>query len=139
MFHRVIVIGYLGKSPEMRYTQDGTPVTNFSVAATKKWNNSDGSKGEKTVWFRVSAWRKLAEICNEYLSKGRQVYIEGELNADENGNPRTFERNDGSAGASYEITAQTVKFLGGRGGNGGPGSGPDTPPPPQPAEEEIPF
>lgn len=139
MYHKVIIAGYLGRDPEMRYTQDGTPVTNFSVATSRKWTRPDGTQMDETIWFRVSAWRRLAETCNEYLQKGRAVLVEGRLQADENGNPRTFTRNDGSPGASFEITAQTVKFLGGR-GDAGPGlTPPDEPPPPDPGENEIPF
>lgn len=138
MFHRVTVIGHLGRNPELRYTQDGTPVASFSVAATKKWTGRDGNQGEKTVWFRISAWRKLGEVCNQYLQKGRLVMVEGELNADDNGNPKTFERNDGTTGASYEIIAHTVKFLGRSGGNDS-GDAPADEPPAAMTEEEIPF
>jgi single-strand DNA-binding protein len=139
MYHRVIIAGYLGRDPEMRYTQDGTPVTNFSVAASRKWSRQDGTQVDETVWFRVSAWRRLAEICNEYLQKGRPVLVEGRLQPDENGNPRVWTGNDGAARASYEITATTVKFLGGRGEAGAAPGLPDEPPPPSPGEEEIPF
>jgi len=139
MYHKIIIAGYLGRDPEMRYTQDGTPVTNFSVAASRKWSRQDGTQVDETVWFRVSAWRRLAEICNEYLQKGRPVLVEGHLQADENGNPRVWTGNDGTPRASYEITATTVKFLGGRGDVGaGPGT-PDEAPPPDPGENEIPF
>jgi single-strand DNA-binding protein len=115
MYHKITIIGNLGRDPEMRYMPDGTPVTNFSVATNRRWTNQDGSPGEETIWFRISAWRRLAEVCNEYLSKGRQVYIEGTLRPDPNtGGPRIWTRQDGTAGASFEVTAQTVKFLGGR-------------------------
>ena len=139
MYHKIIIAGYLGKDPEMRYTQDGTPVTNFSVATSRKWTRPDGTKMDETIWFRVSAWRQLGELCNEYLQKGRPVLIEGRLRPDENGNPRTFTRNDGSAGASFEITATTVRFLGGRGDTGAGPDAPDEPPPPDTGESEIPF
>ncbi len=138
MYHKIIIAGYLGKSPEMRYTQDGTPVTNLSVATSRKWKRQDGTPVEETVWFRVSAWRRQAETCNEYLKKGSAVLIEGNLQPDENGNPRTFTRNDGSTGASFEIRAQSIKFLPGRGDSGGPSMSDEPPPPPQ-EEEEIPF
>ncbi len=119
MYHKVTIIGNLGGDPEMRYMQDGTPVTSFSVATNRKWKNSDGSPGEETVWFRVSAWRRLGEICNQYLSKGRQVYVEGRLTPDKaTGGPRVWTANDGTPRASYEITALEVKFLSG----GGPDS-----------------
>ena len=134
MYQKVTIAGYLGRDPEMRYTQDGTPVTNFSVATSRKWKGADGSQSEETTWFRVSAWRRLAETCNEYLKKGSAVLIEGRLNPDENGNPKTYTKNDGSAGASFELTAQIVKFLGGGSGNGSTSEAP-----PVEDETEIPF
>jgi single-strand DNA-binding protein len=140
MYHKVIIAGYLGRDPEMRYTQDGTPVTNFSVATSRKWARQDGTQVDETTWFRVSAWRRMSETCNEYLQKGSAVLVEGRLQPDENGNPRTFTRNDGTPGASFEITAQTVKFLPGRREGAGMEPGvPDEPPPPDPGENEIPF
>jgi len=91
------------------------------------------------VWFRVTAWRRTAEVCNQYLQKGRQVLIEGRLKPDENGAPRVWTGNDGVARASYEVTAETVRFLGGR-GEGAPVGEPDSlEEPPDDAEEEIPF
>lgn len=138
MYHKVILIGNLGSDPQMRYTPEGVPVTTFSVATNRRWTNPDGSPGEETIWWRVTAWRKLAETCNQFLSKGRQVYIEGQMRPDPNtGGPRIWTGNDGTARASYEVTALTVKFLGVRGeavevpaeGPEGPGQG----------EEEIPF
>lgn len=138
MYQKLLIIGYLGRDPELRYTPDGTPVCNFSVATSNKWTGSDGTQHDETTWFRVSAWRRMAEVCAQYLKKGRLVMVEGRLKPDDNGNPRTFTRNDGSAGASFEIQAQTVKFLGGRGeqSDGAPvdeGFEPDAP------GEEIPF
>ena len=139
MYHKIIIAGYLGKDPEMRYTQDGTAVTNFSVATSRKWNRADGTQVDETVWFRVTAWRRQAEVCNQYLQKGRLVLVEGRLRPDEKGNPRTFTRNDGTPGASFEVTAQTIKFLGGR-GDAPPAEVPGAPEePPAEAEEEIPF
>ncbi len=115
MYHRIVIVGYLGRDPEMRYTPDGTPVTNFSVATSRKWTNQDGSQSEETVWFRVTAWRRLAETCNQYLSKGRMVLVEGRMRPDQaTGGPRIWTGQDGIARASYEVTASTVKFLGGR-------------------------
>ena len=113
MFMNLIFVGNLGDEPSMRYTPDGTPVTNFSVAVNRKWNNSDGSQGEETIWIRCTAWRKTAEVVNQYLTKGRQVLVEGRLRPDpDTGGPRVFTRNDGSPGASYEVTVEQVKFLG---------------------------
>src|ERR671939_344533 len=77
--NKVMIIGNLGRDPEMRYTPSGSPVTNFSVAVTRRWNSPDGESREETEWFNVTCWNKLAEIANQYLSKGRQVYIEGRL------------------------------------------------------------
>ncbi len=114
MYQKIIVVGYLGSDPQKRITLEGTPVTNFSVATNRQWNNSDGSKGEETVWFRVTAWRQLAETCHKYLKKGRQVLIEGHLVPDPaTGGPRVYQRRDGTAGASFEVRALTVRFLGG--------------------------
>ena len=139
MYQKIVIVGYLGRDPEMRYTQDGTPVTSFSVATSRKWSRQDGTQVDETTWFRISAWRRLAETCNEYLQKGRLVLVEGRLNPDENGNPRVWTGNDGNARASFEITAATVKFLGGRGDAASGPSLPDEPPPPEPGESEIPF
>ncbi len=144
MFHKVAIIGNLGADPELRYMTDGTPVASFNVASNRKWKNKDGSKGEETVWFRISVWRNLAETCNQYLSKGRQVYIEGRLNPDkETGGPRVWTASDGTPRASYEITAFEVKFLssgGQAGGDFGPSGGAAaTTPPANTAEEDIPF
>jgi len=117
MYQKIIIMGNLGADPEMRYTPSGTPVTNFSVATNRKWTNADGTPGEETIWFRVTAWGKLGETCNQYLSKGRQVFVEGRMNPDpETGGPRIWTGQDGVARASFEITAFTVQFLGGRPG-----------------------
>jgi len=141
MYHRVVIAGYLGRDPEMRYTPDGTPVTNFSVATTEKWTGKDSQQQERTIWWRVTAWRRQAEICNQYLSKGRPVLVEGRIRPDENGNPRVFTRNDGTPGASYEVTADVVKFLGGREGASefGAPRDQDVPPEAEMGEEDIPF
>jgi len=143
MYHKVIIVGNLGRDPEMRYTPQGTPVTSFSVATNRRWTNADGTPGEETTWFRVSAWGKLGEICNQYLSKGRQVFVEGQLRPDpETGRPRIWTRQDGTAGASFEVTARTVRFLGGRGEGMAvePGVTLEEPPPGlEEGEEELPF
>lgn len=142
MYHKVILAGNLGRDPEMRYTPDGTPVTNFSVATTEKWTGQDGQQQERTIWWRVAAWRRLAETCNQYLSKGRAVLVEGRINPDpETGNPRVYTRTDGTPGASYEVTAVTVKFLGGREDTAGfeAPSDEDVPPEADMDEDSIPF
>jgi single-strand DNA-binding protein len=140
MYQKVIIVGNLGQDPEMRYTPDGTPVTNFSIATNRRWNSPDGNQNEETVWFRVTAWRQLAELCNQYLSKGRQVLVEGRMTPDrDTGGPRVWTGNDGQARASFEVTALTVRFLGGRGEGGDTSLSTQEPPPPDIGEDEIPF
>jgi len=109
-FLQVQGIGNLGNDPEMRYLQDGTPVTNFSMAVNRKWNDAQGNKQEETTWLRISVWGRMAETCNQYLEKGKQVHVIGRLRS-ENGSPRIFTRQDGSAGASFEVTAEKIHFL----------------------------
>lgn len=113
MYHKVTIVGYLGGDPVQRYTPTGTPVTNFSVPTNRKWTDGEGNKQEEVVWWRVTAWNRLAETTYEYLEKGRLVLVEGNIKPDENGSPRVFQRNDGTPGAAYEITAQNIRFLGG--------------------------
>ena len=141
MFQRVTIIGNLGRDPEMRYTPDGKPVTDFSVATSSKWTNKDGTPGEETVWFRCTAWGKLAENVNQYLTKGRQVYVEGRLKPDSaTGGPRTYTRSDGTPGAQYEVTVNNIKFLGGRGeGDVSDSSVSQQEPPAGGDEADIPF
>lgn len=116
MYQKIIVVGNLGGDPEMRYMPDGTAVTNFSLASNRRW--TDGATGQprdETTWFRVSVWRKQAETANQYLSKGSKVLVEGRLRPDPaSGGPRTYTRQDGTVGASFEITADTVRFLSSR-------------------------
>jgi len=139
MYHKVILVGNLGRDPEMRFTPSGQAVTNMSVATNRVYTGSDGQQVKETVWFRVSVWGKQAESCHQYLRKGRPVLVEGRLIADENGNPRVWSRQDGTSGTSFEVSAQTVRFLGGReepgapvGGEGPMAAGMET-------EDEIPF
>ena len=106
MYQKLIIIGNLGSNPEMRFTPAGDPVTSFSVATSRRYGEKD-----ETTWFRVSVWGKQAESCNTYLSKGSKVLVEGRLRPDSNGSPRTFQRKDGTWSASYEITAESVRFL----------------------------
>jgi len=137
MFHKVILVGNLGRDPEMRYTDKGQAVTSFSVASNRRYTDSAGQTVDETIWFRISVWGKQAEVCKQYLSKGRQVLVEGRLVADkETGGPRVFTRNDGTTGASFEVSAETVRFLGQKqdtGEGGAPAAGAPA------AEEEIPF
>jgi single-strand DNA-binding protein len=114
MFHKIILVGNLGRDPEMRYTPSGQAVTNLNVAANRRYPDSSGEMRDETVWFRVSVWGKQAEAANQYLRKGRQVLVEGRLIPDDNGNPRVWTRQDGTPGASFEVSAQTIRFLGGR-------------------------
>jgi len=112
MYHKVLLIGNLGRDPELRYTPQGTPVTTFTVATNRVYTNAAGEQMQETVWFRVSAWGRLAETCNQYLRRGMRVYIEGRLVPDPNtGSPRMFTRQDGTVGTSFELRAQMVKFL----------------------------
>lgn len=139
MYQKLTIVGNLGQDPEMRYTRDGTPVTNFSVATNRRWTAADGSQGEETVWFRVTVWRRMAEVCNEYLEKGRQVLVEGRLAPDsETGGPRVWTGRDGQPRASFEVTAQTVQFLGRAAAAPGAGAA-EMPQEPPEEEEEIPF
>lgn len=115
MYHTIIIAGNLGRDPEMRYTPSGQAVTNFSVAVNDNYTASNGEKVERTIWFRVSTWGKQAEICNQYLKKGRKVLVEGRIVPDQStGGPRIWTRQDGSPAASFEISASTVRFLSSR-------------------------
>jgi len=116
MYHTLIIVGNLGRDPEMRYTPSGQAVTNLSVATNRQYTGSDGNPVKETIWFRVSTWGKTAENCNQYLKKGSKVLIEGRLNPDPaTGGPRMWTRQDGTSAASYEVTANTVRFLSTRG------------------------
>ncbi len=133
MFQTIILIGNLGKEPEMRYTPSGQPVVSISVATNPSYKGADGQPVKETTWFRVTAWGKQAETCNQYLHKGSKVLVEGRLTPDpDTGGPRIWESN-GKMGASYEVTASTVRFLSGREDHeegeavGGDAFGPDIP------------
>ncbi|MCD6319071.1 MAG: single-stranded DNA-binding protein [Candidatus Desulfofervidaceae bacterium] len=104
--NKVILIGHLGADPELRYTPSGTPVANFRVATTERWVNKQGERAENTEWHRVVAWGKLGEFCGQYLSKGKQVYIEGKLRT------RSWEDRDGNKRWTTEIVAQKLQLLG---------------------------
>jgi len=142
MFHTIILAGNLGGDPEMRYIPSGQGVTSFSVASNRQYTNSNGERVKETIWFRVTVWGKMAETCNQYLRKGSKVLVEGRLTADPaTGGPRMWSGNDGQPRASFEVTAQTVRFLSSRGedtGYSSSGSGRDDayglPP-----EDDIPF
>jgi single-strand DNA-binding protein len=134
MYQSTVVVGHLGRDPEMRYTPDGTPVTTFNIATTRKWTGADNQPQEKTTWFRVTAWRKLAETCNQFLAKGRLVLVEGDIDVS-----AWSDKTSGEARAMLELRARTVRFLGGKGERaetpaegGAPAAAPE-------AEEELPF
>ncbi|MBE7550194.1 MAG: single-stranded DNA-binding protein [Anaerolineales bacterium] len=139
MYQKLTIVGNLGSDPEMRYTPSGQAVTNFRVATNRKWVGNDGQPQEETTWFRVTVWGKQAETCNQYLSKGRQVLVEGRLKPEIN----IWTGQDGKPHGSYEVTAYEIKFLGGRGGESGgsySNSGPGAPAEdPGLTEDEIPF
>jgi len=110
--NKVILVGRLGRDPEIRYTPDGTAVANFSIATSDEWTDKGTQeRKERTEWHRIVAWRRLGEICGEYLSKGRQVYVEGKLQT------RSWEK-DGVTRYTTEIVASDVQFLGGKGDTG---------------------
>lgn len=155
--NKVIIVGNLGADPELKYTQNNTPVTNFRVATTDRWRDkTSGEMQERTEWHRIVAWARLGEICGQYLRKGKQVYVEGRLQT------RSWEDQDGNKRYTTEIVAQTMQMLGRAGdqidsegpragaegpreaaGAAGGGSGPDFPPAP-PAQsggedDDLPF
>jgi len=122
MYQTLILAGNLGRDPEMRYTPSGQAVTSFSVATNRQYTNNNGETIKETIWFRVSVWGKMAETCNQYLKKGSKVLVEGRLTADAaTGGPRIWTGQDGSPRASFEVSAQTVRFLSSRGENEGGG------------------
>ena len=106
--NKVMIIGRLGRDPEMRYTPSGRPVTTFSVATSRTWNTSDGERRIETEWFNIVSWGNLAEICKQYLTKGQQVYIEGRLQS------RTWDDDKGNKHTSVEIVASEMIMLGDR-------------------------
>ena len=145
--NKAILIGRLGRDPEVRYTQDGSAVANFTIATSEEWKDREsGEKRERTEWHRIVAFRKLGEICGKYLAKGRQVYVEGRIQT------RKWEDREGNTRYTTEIVASDVQFLGKRGGDaadgdfggpagggggfGAPASGPAAD---APADDDIPF
>jgi single-strand DNA-binding protein len=135
--NKVILIGNLGRDPELRYTQGGQAVANFTLATNERFSSKDGEKQERTEWHRIVAWGRTGELCAQYLSKGRSVYLEGRLQT------REWEDKEGQKRRTTEIVATTVQFLGGRGEGGSGGSGATSeggfdaggPPPP----DDVPF
>ena len=136
MINKAILIGNLGADPEVRYTQTGTAVANFNLATTEKWKKEDGSFEEKTEWHRVVAFKRLGEICGEYLSKGSKVYIEGRIQT------RQWDDKDGIKRYTTEIVAREMKMLSPKNTGGGTGGGGynDGPPMPEPTMgDDVPF
>jgi len=138
--NKAILIGNLGRDPELRYTQNGQAVVNFTLATTENWSDrSTGEKQERTEWHRIVAWGRTGEICAQYLSKGRTVYVEGRIQT------REWEDKEGQKRRTTEINAQTVQFLGGPRGSGDASGGrpaePETATPSSapPADDDIPF
>lgn len=140
MYQLLIIAGNLGGDPEMRYLPSGMAVTNFNVATSRRWTDAKtGQATDETTWFKVSVWGKAAETANQYLKKGAKVLVQGRLVPDGSGNPRTFTRRDGTAGASFEMQADTFKFLDGK--QEGKTHASDSPPDAggHSEEEDIPF
>ncbi|MFH1580950.1 MAG: single-stranded DNA-binding protein [Pseudomonadota bacterium] len=144
--NKVMLIGRLGSDPELRYTPDGTAVANFSIATSEEWKDKNtGEKKERTEWHRVVAWRKLGEICGEYLAKGKQVYVEGRIQT------RSWEDKDGNKRYTTEIVASDIQFLGAKDSNNAAGSyinksaagesaaGGPAPPDSETKDNDIPF
>ncbi|MBF0104162.1 MAG: single-stranded DNA-binding protein [Deltaproteobacteria bacterium] len=141
--NKVILIGNLGKDPEIRYTASGSAVANFNIATTERWKDKQtGNLEEKTEWHRIVVWGKLAELCKEYLAKGRAVYIEGRLQT------RQWDDKDGNKRYTTEVNAQIVQFLDKRGSapaadisqSDGAASAPaDNGPPMFETDDDIPF
>ncbi|MBI2955663.1 MAG: single-stranded DNA-binding protein [Chloroflexi bacterium] len=129
--NKVMIIGNVGRDPEMRYTQNGTPVTSFSVAANRRWTTPEGDQREETEWVNVVAWRQLAETANRFVAKGSKVYIEGRLQT------RSWEGQDGQKRYRTEVVAQTLLLLDSRPKT--PGTGDEAYPPEEIEPEEIPF
>ncbi|WP_319548315.1 single-stranded DNA-binding protein [Desulfogranum marinum] len=139
MINKAILIGNLGADPEIRYTQSGDAVASFTVATSERWKGKDGQMQEQTEWHRIVAWRRLAEICGEYLSKGSRVYIEGKIQT------RKWQDQNGNDKYTTEIVAREMKMLSPRGagaagtGGGGGGSFGDYPQEPPPMADDVPF
>ena len=130
--NKIIVIGNLGQDPEMRYTPNGQGVTSISVASSRKYTTAAGESREEVEWFNCSAFGKLAENCNQYLTKGKQVYLEGRLSS------RTFQTQNGETRHSNDINVTEVQFLGQRGDSGSQDQGPEPTAYEEP-EADLPF
>ncbi|MGE0886416.1 MAG: single-stranded DNA-binding protein [Blastocatellales bacterium] len=139
-FNKIVIVGYLGRDPEIRYLPDGTAVCNFTIATTERRKDRSGDSQDVTTWFRVNVWGKQAESANQYLSKGRQVYVEGRLTQQE------YTDREGNRRTSLDVRATDVQFLGARGDDAShsPSSQPSRSSesgsaPPDDGGDEIPF
>ena len=119
MFEQLILVGNLGGDPSMKYLDSGKAVTNFSIATSESWTDQGGEKHDRTKWWRVAVFGKSAEACNQFLKKGSRVLVHGKMTATPEGNPRVWNDNSGNPRASFEVTAEAVKFLSPRGEGGG--------------------
>jgi single-strand DNA-binding protein len=115
--NKAILVGNLGRDPELRTTPNGQSVVNFTLATSETWTDKSGERVERTEWHRIVVWGRTAEMCNQYLSKGRTVYVEGRIQT------REWEDKDGNKRYTTEINANTVNFIGPRTGSGGGGGG----------------
>jgi single-strand DNA-binding protein len=138
--NKVILIGNLGKDPEVRFTANGRAVARFPIATSEVWNDSDGNRQERTEWHNIIVWGKQGETCGQYLAKGRQVFVEGSIRS------RSYDDKDGNKRYVTEIIAQRVRFLGGGGGTrvapeaeGEPSGASSSQGQPPPVEDDIPF
>jgi single-strand DNA-binding protein len=139
-FNKIVIVGYLGRDPEIRYTTQGTAVCNFTIATTEKRKDRAGEAQDVTTWFRVAAWGRQAEVANQYLTKGKQVYVEGRLRQEE------YTDRDGVRRQTLEVTATDIQFLGAR-ADGAPGAPPQHAPGPNDIDvnpggrpdDDIPF
>lgn len=140
--NKIILVGNLGADPELRYAPSGMAIANFRIATTETWKDKNGAKQDKTEWHRIVAFGKLAEICGEYLNKGKQIYVEGKIQT------RQWEDKDGNKRYTTEVVAQTMQMLGPAGekgaasASGGAGASEEQPPAMEnpPAElDDIPF
>jgi single-strand DNA-binding protein len=118
MYQQITLIGNLGSDPDMRYTPSGVPYASFSLAVNKSWTNQEGQRQDKTTWFRITVWRKQAETVSQYLTKGSKALIVGELEE-----ARIYTDRDGNNRVSLDVTANTVRFLSGRGEGAASGGG----------------
>ena len=142
-FNKIVIVGYLGRDPELRYTPSGMQVCSFSIATTERRKDGSGEMQDQTTWFNVSVWGKRAETANQYLSKGKQVFVDGRLRAEE------YTDRDGNKRTRLQVDANDFQFVGSRGDEGGgyapqaggrtseqPGS---SQPPSGPVDDDIPF